>query len=69
MLDLGCSRYEMLKVTCSPPYSLLLSRLLKSTIKGTGSLEKDLIKITSQIIEIVLYGIALYYLFQLNTIY
>jgi len=36
--------------------------LFEIVIKGTGNLEKDMIKVTFQIVEIVFYGVALYYL-------
>jgi len=39
--------------------------LFEIVIKGTGSLEKDLIKVTLQIIELIIYGIILHYLFLL----
>jgi len=40
--------------------------LFEIIIKGTGSLEKDLIKITFQVVEIIGYGIALHYFFLLT---
>jgi len=43
--------------------------LFEITIKGTGRLEKDIIKVTFQIVKIIFYGMILHYLFQLNTIF
>jgi len=39
--------------------------LFEKTICGTGSLEKDMIKVAFQIVEIVCYGVILYYFFNL----
>lgn len=39
--------------------------LFETAIKGTGSLEKDLIKVAFQIVRILAYGIILHYLFLL----
>jgi len=37
--------------------------LFKITIKGTGYLEKDMIKVCSQIVELLGYVVLLHYLF------
>jgi len=39
--------------------------LFEVVIRGTGSLEKDMIKVTFQIIEILFYGTMFHYLFLL----
>jgi len=39
--------------------------LFEIVIKGTGSLEKDMIKVTFQIMELLFYGTILHYIFLL----
>lgn len=39
--------------------------LFEIVIKGTGNLEKDLVKVTFQIVHILCYGTILHYLFLL----
>ena len=41
--------------------------LFEIVIKGTGSLERDVIKVTFQLVEMMFYGAMFHYLFSQST--